>query len=100
MAIVGSKVFVIIPCLNEAESIRPTIQEIRSVLPEAFIAVVDNGSTDKTVEVAKSEGVTVWREPLKGKGFAVRHGFMRIPDECDLVFITDGDGHSRDCPSS
>ncbi len=84
-------VFVIIPCLNEAESIRATIREIRSVVPEAIVAVVDNGSTDKTIEVALSENVTVWSEPLKGKGFAVRHGFVRIPDSCDVVFITDGD---------
>ena len=86
-----SDVFVVIPCLNEAESIRATIQEIRSVLPSAIIAVVDNGSTDKMVEVAKSENVLVWKEPLKGKGYAVRNGFMRIPDSCDTVFITDGD---------
>lgn len=86
-----SNVFVVIPCLNEAESIRATIREIRSVVPEATIAVVDNGSTDKTVEVALSENVTVWHEPLKGKGYAVRHGFVRIPKSCDVVFITDGD---------
>lgn len=84
-------VFVVIPCLNEAESIRATIREIRLVVPKAIIAVVDNGSTDKTVEVAVSENVTVWHEPLKGKGYAVRHGFVRIPDSCDVVFITDGD---------
>jgi glycosyltransferase involved in cell wall biosynthesis len=84
-------VFVVIPCLNEAESIRATIREIRSIVPEAIIAVVDNGSTDKTVEVALSENVTVWNEPIKGKGYAVRHGFVRIPDSCDVVFITDGD---------
>lgn len=86
-----SNVFVVIPCLNEAESIRATIQEIRSVVPESIIAVVDNGSTDQTVNVARSENVTVLHEPLKGKGYAVRHGFVRIPDSCDVVFITDGD---------
>lgn len=84
-------VFVVIPCLNEENSIQKTIREIRMILPQSIIAVVDNGSSDKTVDVALNENVLVWNEPLKGKGYAVRHGFVRIPPNCDTVFMTDGD---------
>ena len=84
-------VFVIIPCLNEETAIQNSIRQIRKCVPEAVIAVVDNGSTDRTVELALQEKVHVWHEPMQGKGYAVRHGLARIPNDCDVVFITDGD---------
>ena len=86
-----NSVFVIIPCLNEVSAIQKTIRGVREFLPDAAIAVVDNGSTDRTVELALQEKVHVWHEPMQGKGYAVRHGLSRIPNDCDVVFITDGD---------
>ena len=66
-------------------------REVREFLPDAVIAVVDNGSSDNTAEVALQENVMVWHEPLKGKDYAIRYGLVRIPANCDTVFITDGD---------
>lgn len=86
------KVVVIIPCLDEAKSIHKTILEVRSVLPNALILVIDNGSTDDTVDTAKRSGARVLFEPQKGKGFAVRRGFDNIPKSADVVFMLDGDG--------
>jgi glycosyltransferase involved in cell wall biosynthesis len=88
----SNKVAVIIPCLNEAKSINRTISEVRSVLPGASILVIDNGSTDETVEIAKKSGTQVLFEPQKGKGFAVRRAFDNIPKGTDAVFMLDGDG--------
>ncbi len=88
----NSKVCVLIPCLNEAKSIQKTISDIRSVVPDSFIFVIDNGSSDETVALAKSTGVEVIFEPKKGKGFAIRRGFDSVPRDTDVIFMIDGDG--------
>ena len=45
------KVVILIPCLNEEQSIAKVIQDFRSEIPEAEIIVFDNASTDRTVEI-------------------------------------------------
>ena len=85
------KVVAIIPCLNEELSIANTIRSIRSANNKLEIIVVDNGSTDNTVLIAKKSGARVLREPKKGKGFAVRRAFANLPKEAEIVFIVDGD---------
>lgn len=85
------KVVAIIPCFNEELSIANTIRSIRSTKNKLEIIVVDNGSTDNTVLIAKKSGARVLREPKKGKGFAVRRAFANLPKETEIVFIVDGD---------
>ena len=45
---------VLIPCYNEANTIKKVVDDFRKVLPEADIYVYDNNSTDNTVENAKN----------------------------------------------
>lgn len=85
------KVVAIIPCFNEELSISKTISSIRSTKNKLEIIVVDNGSTDNTVLIAKKSGVKVLHEPKKGKGFAVRRAFASLPKDTEVVFIVDGD---------
>jgi glycosyltransferase involved in cell wall biosynthesis len=83
---------VIIPCLNEEKSIATTLREIKkssNLIGE--IIVVDNGSTDKTVTVAKNAGATIVHEPIRGKGFAFRKGLSLVNAESKLIFLVDGD---------
>jgi len=83
---------VIIPCLNEELSIADTIKELKSSSVYALeIIVVDNGSTDKTFEVACALGVEVIREPKQGKGFAFRRGLSRVSESSEAIFMIDGD---------
>ncbi len=84
-------VFALIPCLNEEASIAQTIQELRQILPSIEIIVIDNGSTDLTIERAEGCGAHVIREPRRGKGFAVSAGFNAIPTNASAVFMVDGD---------
>ena len=47
---------VLIPALNEAESLPGLLRELAEVLPDAFLLVVDNGSSDGTSDVARTLG--------------------------------------------
>ena len=71
-------VSVVMPCLNEEEAIGVCIEKIQSTLAKANIngeiVVSDNGSTDKSVEIAQSMGVRVVHQPLRGYGNAYIKG--------------------------
>ena len=78
-----------IPCLNEEAAIPRVIAEFRKALPEALIFVYDNGSSDRTIEVARDAGAIVRREPLLGKGNVVRRMFADV--DADIYVLVDGD---------
>ena len=81
----------VIPCLNEEVSIGLTISEIRSVVSDMEIWVVDNGSSDQTCKIANDHGARVLKCPTKGKGYAVRFAFSKIQNNYDVIFMIDGD---------
>jgi len=85
-------VFVVLPALNEEFGILETINLIKSHIPSSEILVVDNGSTDKTVEIVRSAGIRIIHEPNIGKGFAVRRAFLNLPSHSKCVFVLDSDG--------
>ena len=81
---------VVIPTLNEAEAIGKVIDELVQVgVPKENIVVVDGGSSDGTVEVARSKGVKVVFQEGKGKTDAVKTGLKHVTTEYALVI--DGD---------
>ena len=82
---------VIIPTLNEGESIGPTIDQIPRDLPwlDVKVLIVDGNSTDNTAEEAKKRGAVVHNEPRKGYGRAYKTGFSLI--DTDYVATIDGD---------
>ena len=88
------KVSVVLPALNEEEAIGKVIDEIpveelESKGYQTEIIVVNNGSTDKTAEIATTQGATVIDEPNRGKGRAIRAGFGAVSG--DFVFMLDSD---------
>jgi dolichol-phosphate mannosyltransferase len=88
------KVSVVLPALNEEEAIGKVIDEIpRKELEskgyQTEIIVVDNGSTDKTAEIAAAHGAKVIEESNRGKGRAIRTGFGAASG--DFVFMLDSD---------
>ena len=85
-------VTVILPCLNESATLRSMVGQIRSISEQLKIIVVDNGSTDDTYTIAKSLGVNVVREVKRGKGFAVKRGFLSLNSDCEIVFLVDISG--------
>ncbi len=80
-------VTVVLPCLNEAESL-PTVL---AAIPAGYRAlVVDNNSTDGTAEVARRHGADVVGEPRPGYGSAVHAGIVAAGTP--IVAVLDGDG--------
>ena len=74
------RVSVVIPCLNEAETIGECVRQARSALDEngllGEVIVVDNGSTDGSGDLARSAGATVVEEPRR----IGRSPGRRLPD--------------------
>lgn len=82
-------VSVIIPVLNEEEAIACVINDIPKSLVQEII-VVDNGCTDRTVEIAKAHGAWVVPEPRRGYGSACLAGIAAVQSP-DVVVFLDGD---------
>ncbi|MEL7270855.1 MAG: glycosyltransferase family 2 protein [Bacteroidota bacterium] len=83
---------VIIPAVNEGESIGKVVSEIPNSVDE--IIVVNNGSTDDTHENAEKAGATVLLEERKGYGFACLKGMQYIEQQSkspDVIVFIDGD---------
>ena len=90
----AKEVCIVLPALNEEESIGKVIDEIpteemRRRGYKHRVIVVDNGSKDRTGEIARGKGAEVIVEPLRGKGRALRAAFKCLSG--DFVFIMDSD---------
>lgn len=83
------KIAVLIPCYNEALTIKKVVNDFQSVLPEATIYVYDNNSSDDTAKIAETEGAVVRHEYQQGKGNVIRRMFRDIDAQCYIM--TDGD---------
>lgn len=86
---------VITPALNEEKAIASVIRDIPKGLIRHFI-VSDNGSIDRTAEIARSMGALVIHEPERGYGAACLKGIaylkdMPIDKQPDIVVFIDAD---------
>jgi glycosyltransferase involved in cell wall biosynthesis len=85
------KVSVIIPTMNEEQSIGLVIDEVRAALGprDHEILVVDTNSKDRTKEIATGKGAVVIDEPRRGYGRAYKSGFERATG--DVIATLDAD---------
>ena len=86
------KVEVIIPTLNEEQTIGEVVESIRSyALPvKVSTLVIDGGSTDHTLDICKRENVRFLVQRGRGKGTAMRQAVEQ--SDADIVVFIDGDG--------
>jgi glycosyltransferase involved in cell wall biosynthesis len=83
----GDTITVIIPCLNEEQGIERVLRSMPDFVDE--VIVVDNGSTDRTSQVAAMLGAQVIREDVRGYGRSYKRGFACATG--DLIVTLDGD---------
>lgn len=84
----GSRIGVVIPALNEEQAICQVIADIPDWVDE--IVVADNGSSDRTVDVARNSGARVVTEWSRGYGAACQAG-LRALNPVDIIVFLDGD---------
>lgn len=85
------RVDVIIPALNEAESVAAVVRAIPRP-PVREVLVVDNGSADGTADRARAAGARVVAEPRCGYGAACLAGLQALAPDTDVVVFLDADG--------
>jgi len=72
----GERALIVVPAWNEEQAVGETVREIYSVLPMIDVLVVDDGSSDRTAEVARAAGAKVLELSYNlGVGGAMRAGF-------------------------
>ena len=83
----------VIPCLNEAASIERCVADALTALQgqgwEGEVIVADNGSDDRSAELARDAGALVVHEPRRGYGSAYRAGFAAA--QGDYIVMADAD---------
>ena len=89
-AVSATRYALVIPALNEAESIGRVLAQIPNGLFSQVI-VVDNGSEDCTADVAQAAGARVVREPRRGYGQACLAGLDQLHPETAAVAFMDAD---------
>lgn len=90
----GRRVLIILPAWNEADGLPAVLGEIKRRLPYVDTLVVDDGSTDRTAEVAAAAGSAVARLPFNlGVGGAMRLGYRYAQQHgYDVAIQVDADG--------
>ena len=83
----SQRITVIIPCLNEEQGIEQVMTRMPDFVDQ--VIVVDNGSEDRTSEVAREFGAEVIREPVRGYGRSYKRGFASATG--DIIVTLDGD---------
>ena len=91
------KLSIVIPVYNEDKTLEEIIKEVKAIdlgAIEKEIVVVDDGSSDKTIDILKKTieplvDKVIYKEKNMGKGAAVRTGFENVTG--DIVIIQDAD---------
>src|SRR4051794_37565858 len=92
------QVSLVIPAVNEAENLRCILRLLPRGLHE--VVLVDGGSTDDTIEVARREvpSIRIVRQSGRGKGDALREGFAAVTGNVIVTLDADGSADPAEIP--
>jgi len=91
---VAEKLSIVLPAKNEAPALRVLLPELKRLMPDAEIIVVDDGSVDDTAIVCKDLHVKIISHPYSmGNGAAIKTG-ARVAQN-PLLLLMDADGQHR-----
>lgn len=91
------EVTILIPAFNEEESIGATVKRVKELHPDFEILVVDDCSTDNTMQIAIQAGANVWPHPYNmGNGAAIKSGLRAAQGEWVLMMDADGQHKPED----
>jgi hypothetical protein len=88
---------IVVPMLDEERTIGPVLEALNAFDASEFdvekeIIVADGGSTDRSLEIARSHKVRIYQtKPRAGRGAAIRLGFARARGNVLVVFPADGE---------
>jgi glycosyltransferase involved in cell wall biosynthesis len=90
----SGRILIVVPAYDEEQNIGGVIADVRAVVPEADVLVVDDGSSDETAEAARRSGASVVSHPFNlGYGVALQTGFKyALLHGYDYVVQMDADG--------
>ncbi|HZX79758.1 MAG TPA: glycosyltransferase family 2 protein [Lysobacter sp.] len=87
---------VVLPAKNEEQGLARTLPALRAAYPDAEIIVSDDGSTDRTAEIARAHGARVVGAPYSmGNGAAIKRGARAAAGE--VIVFMDADGQHDAC---
>ena len=90
----GADISIVIPAKNEAVNLKVLLPELVTNFPRAEIIVVNDGSTDDTVDVCEQNGITVITHSYsKGNGASIKSGARTAVG--DIIVFMDGDGQHK-----
>ena len=90
----GPRIACVVPALNAEPTVAGVVSGLRVALPDAFIVVIDDGSSDGTHAAARGVAdATIRLARNRGKGAALRAGFdVAVERGADVVISIDADG--------
>ena len=88
------KKLVIIPAYNESASVEKTVQDIKKNAPDFDYIVINDCSTDDTLQICEENGIHCLKLPVNlGIGGAVQAGYLYgVRNGYDVAVQFDGDG--------
>ena len=90
---------IVIPAFNEEARLPDLLAELRRTLPDHDLVVIDDGSRDRTAEVAARAGARVLRHPYNlGYGAALQTGF-KYALECGAPWVVQMDADGQHLPA-
>lgn len=89
-----NKISIVLPAKNEAKNLTALLQQLVTLMPEAEILLIDDGSTDSTATLAKQAGAKVISHPYSmGNGAAIKTGARHATG--DILVFMDADGQHK-----